>query len=400
MKLLMHSSKIFAVIICFVILGLQLCSAQLQPILMNTLFTPFSNSEMAAYEDRLVVASDEHVTIYQVSNNGQVTTIDQLPLSSVLYLTTCRHHLIIVKTINGIDCQIYTYNLNTFELEDSLEYQELVPEFATCNESYCFISDLFSGLYVFEIDSDGSIIVEDQYPEIYFYSDGKASCNSDYLLSTHNGMSLSFTIVDVADIHDIHVLPTCDLLDETYQAGLTSDYLVLAGRNPGQNIAKLSQYENNECLDLSTISVWSNTIGAIHSNNNLVVIQGSPPPSYQGRLQVCKITNQLMLHHECNISVPIIDNYMICNKFLYVRDVSNNDLYIYGLFGPPDLHLNRLPDYSIRLSWNQVPGANYYRVYTTTTFDGVDQLIAETNELELIMPFSTNSALYRVTAVR
>ena len=396
----MRSEKILIAIFCSLILGLQVCSAQLQPILMNTLFTPFSNSEMAAYEDRFVVASDEHVNIYQISNSGLLSTMDQLAFSSVLYLSTCGSYLIIIKTNDYVDCQIYTYDLNAYELKDSLEFQELIPVFATCNEDYCFISDLFNGLYVFHINSDGDIFIESQFPEIYFNTDGIAACNRSFLLTSYCGMSCQFSIADISDVHNIHFLPTCDFLEDTYEIGLTNEDLVMAGTNSGQSITKLGYYEDNECYDLSTISLWHCINGKIRSDDNLVIVQGKVHPSFHGRLQVCKVTSQSALHHECNIDIPIIDNYILCDRLVYIRDVNNNDLYIYGLFGPPDLRVSRLPNNSIRLNWEAVPGATSYRVYAAQSVNGIDRLVVETSELEYIIPMSTNDEFYRVTSVR
>ncbi|MBM4400248.1 MAG: hypothetical protein FJ041_07980, partial [Candidatus Cloacimonetes bacterium] len=53
----------------------------------------------------------------------------------------------------------------------------------------------------------------------------------------------------------------------------------------------------------------------------------------------------------------------------------------------------------IYLSWQAVPGANAYRVYRSSSVDGEYILLATVNQLFYLDINSSNTALYKITAV-
>lgn len=390
----------YPLILAAIVFTASECVAQLKMLHLNTVPALDDNVAMAADNGFLAMATDDEVLVYQVQPDGGLFPAGIIEEPDVRYLEFCNSRLVVCTETVDYECAIVIYDVPGMLELSRRETDDEYHEWVVAHGDRLYVNYFYTELNIFTIDDNGGIVLEAQHEDLPIHSGGIPSCN-DELLAVVAPFD-AFTMFDIVDPGNPVEVDGYVAYEELYQIGLGDAGVFVNGldHNPFDMGVRMLRYSGGEFELLSTAG-GAFDYSETKTDGDKVLVKTSPYPLFQDRLTLYHVTNGDSISYQGHLSTGgTIDDFVVDGPYVYVRDNEQQQLRVYGIFGPPALQCRLLPDRNLLLSWQEVPATDSYRVYSRASRDGMRSLLLETTRTQAVIPLQAGMLLFDVVSVR
>ena len=363
MKMTYLSLRLMMIVLGTILISLT-SHAEVEMVLLNTIYAPYNNSELAYSNGYLATAADSTIIVYHMTNDGIAEQYWQIAVPEVRKLAICNGYLVVVTDDFHCNCGLMVCDLAGQSILSSIDTSDgLVVLSATAYGNRLYVHHLETGLSVFTVGAEGEIEPSAQYSDLPNEWSYRTSCSDRYCTSTdsfHEPL-----VLDMSDLQNPVQLLGFNTFDRVREIGFSGDKFIVAGIDNSLSFGgiRILQYDNNELIEVYSVEEPDRSDSMIRANGEIVMMRSVASYPYVHRLILYLITGQGQLRYQQELNIELISNYLVSEGFVFIRNVTCQELLVYGIISAPHLQARLLSDHRLLLNWNSVPGASGYHVY-------------------------------------
>ncbi|MCB1047783.1 MAG: hypothetical protein KDC10_11360 [Calditrichaeota bacterium] len=373
--------------------------AELTPILLGSLSAPSNNVQMAVNDTHFAMATDDSVRVYTNESGGALTWQYGLPASYARYVGLFDDWMAVVDFPDQGSVRIRMHDVWSGAVTDSLRLaSDLISWAVSCNDRLTVCSN-YGDLRIYQVVGEGQLDLLATLEDLDLPPFGLGIAGPE-LIAFYSSV-YGPVVLDVSDPQNPVSLLGVQVYDYIDAMGFGEHGLYVSGlaESPPSIGVKLL-VRSGTVYEFHSSHPWSSTAGTILAEGDLVVVPGVVFTPIQFHAGVFRVAEDGTLSQEAIVNNGgTIDNMLLHQGILYLRDRTHSSLQLYALFGAPRLEYHLLPNQKLELSWQPVPGAHHYCIYQRMSLDQPRVQIDQTLDTRVRLPRCIGQRLYDVVAV-